>query len=207
MRYFTFKKVALAHKAAWQKLRFLRGKGYFLVGKRPRQATPTLMYDDVNLSLIPKDAQAVAGYVGGWWPTFSKLRAMFPRARRVSVAVNSREDADFLDIERGDATNSEAAAWFKRQRARGAKRPGFYTSVSNVAALVGVLKRSGISRPAYRLWTAHYTDKPHLCSPKCYVGMPTTADGTQYTNHALGRSLDASVVTPAFFNEQTGGDV
>lgn len=206
MRYFTFKKVALAHKAAWQRLRFLAGKGYFLVGKRPSPApVPTVMYDDINLSLIPKDAQAVAGYVGGQWPTFSRLRAMFPGAKkRVSIAVSASEDADILDIENGDATNAEAAAWFKRQQARGAKRPGFYTSVSNVAALIATLTKAGIARAAYVLWTAHYTDSPHLCGPKCYPSMPTTAEATQYTSHALGRSLDASVVTPAFFNGSGG---
>ena len=182
-------------KRPWQKLRFTRGKGYWLFGKPP---VPTVMYDDVDLTLIPKDAQAVAGYVGGRWPTFSKLRALFPGARKfVSIAVNASEDADILDIENGDATNVQAAVWFKRQTAR---RPGFYTSVSNVAALVDTLSRAGIPRSAYRLWTAHYTDTPHLCSSTCYRGMPTTADATQYTDHALGRNLDASVVSPAFFS-------
>lgn len=199
MRYFTFRKAALAHKLRGQVLRFTGGKGYWLFGKPKPAPTPSVMYDDVNLALIPKGAQAVAGYVGGRWPTFSKLRAMFPGARkRVSVAINASEDADILDIENGDATNDQAAAWFKRQHTP-ANRPGFYTSVSNVAALAKVLSRAGIPRAAYKLWTAHYTDTPHLCGPKCYAGMPTTADATQYTDHALGRSLDASVVTPAFF--------
>lgn len=197
MRYFTFRKAALARRLRGQVLRFTRGKGYWLFGKPKPPAAPTTMYDDVNLSLIPKDAQAVAGYVGGRWPTFSKLRAAFPRAKKyVSVAVNASEDADILDVESGDATNAQAAAWFHRQKA---KRPGFYTSVSNVAALQSELARAGISRGAYKLWTAHYIDVSHLCNPKCYRGMPTTADATQYTDHALGRSLDASVTTPAFF--------
>ena len=200
MRYFTFKKVALAHKAAWQSLRFLAGKGYFLAGKRPKPSpAPTVMFDDIDLSLIPKDAPAVAGYVGGRWPTFSRLRSMFPSAKRVSIAVSASEDADILDIEAGDATNAEAASWFIRQRKQGAKRPGFYTSVSNVPALMGVLARAGVGRGDFRLWTAHYTGVPHLCSSRCYYGMPTTADATQYTDHALGRSLDESQVGPSFF--------
>lgn len=199
MRFFTFQKVALAHRLKGQVLRFTKGKGYWLFGKPTPAPTPTVMYDDVDLSLIPKDAQAVAGYVGGNWPTFAKLKMWFPGARqRISVAVNASEDADILDIENGDATNDQAVAWFRRQHTP-ANRPGFYTSVSNVAALTNILGRAGIQRSAYRLWTAHYTDKPHLCSSSCYAGMPTTADATQYTSHALGRSLDASVVTPAFF--------
>jgi len=204
MRYYTFRKIAFAHKAAWQKLKFKAGKGYWLFGRKPKSpAPPTVMYDDVNLALIPKDAQAVAGYVGGHWPTFSRLRAMFPGARkRVSIAVSASEDADILDVESGDATNDQAAAWFKRQHIQRtpASHPGFYTSVSNVAALTDTLSQAGIPRSSYKLWTAHYTDVAHLCSSKCYRGMPTTADATQYTDHALGRSLDASVVTPAFFS-------
>lgn len=197
--YYTFKKVALAHKAAWQKLKFLAGKGYFLVGKRPQPKPPTVMYDDTNLALIPKDAPAVAGYVGGRWPTFAKLKGMFSKARRVSIAVSTDEDADVLDIENGDATNTQASAWIARQRKRGVKRPGLYTSVSNVGPLLGVLARSGIARSDVKLWTAHYTNVSHLCSPRCYTGMPTTADATQYTDHALGRSLDESQVAPSFF--------
>lgn len=202
MKFFTFKKVALAAKQSWQKLRFTAGKGYWLFGKRPASKDPTLMYDDIDLSLIPGDAQAVAGYVGGRWPTFSRLKAMFAGAqKRVSIAVSADEDADYLDVENGDATNADAVLWFKRQRGRGAKRPGFYTSVSNVSALLGVLQRAGVSRADCRLWTAHYTGVAHLCSPKCWLGMPVKADGTQYTSHALGRSLDASVTTPAFYGD------
>lgn len=202
MRFFTFKKVALAHKAAWQKLRFRAGKGYFLVGKRPGSiSAPTVMYDDVDLSLIPKDAQTVAGYVGGRWPTFGKLRAAFPGAKRcISIAVSASEDADVLDVENGDATNAQAASWFVRQKKRGASKPGFYTSVSNVGPLLAALGRAGIRRSEVVIWSAHYTGISHLCSPKCYPGMPTTADATQYTDHALGRSLDASRVAPSFYS-------
>lgn len=201
MRYFTFRKAALTHKLRGQVLRFTRGKGYWLFGKVSPAPSPTVMYDDINLSLIPKDAQAVAGYVGGRWPTFGRLRAAFPGAkRRISIAVSVGEDADILDIENGDATNAQAASWFVRQRKRGARKPGFYTSVSNVGPLLAVLKRAGIGRPEVVIWSAHYTDVSHLCGPKCYPGMPTLADATQYTDHALGRSLDASRVAPSFYS-------
>jgi hypothetical protein len=91
-----------------------------------------------------------------------------------------------------------AARWVKRQQARGVKHPVVYTSVSNVPALLGALAKDGIKRLDIRLWTAHYTGRPHLCGPQCGFGMSTTADATQYTNHALGRTLDASLCRDGF---------
>lgn len=158
------------------------------------------MFDAVNITAIPKDAYAVAGYVNGHWPTFAQLETAFPQAKRLSIAVTAEADADCLDIEPGDATNALAPAWFRRQKARGVALPVFYTSLSNVKALVGVLAAAGIKRDQYRLWTAHYTFTAHLCSASCGYGMPTYADATQYTDKALGRSLDASFLSTGFFS-------
>lgn len=197
MRYFTFKSAALAAKKSWQKLRFTAGQGYWLFGKPPAQ--PITMFDSVDVSQIPATAKAVAGYVSGRWPTYPALVKDFPHAHRLSIAVNAREDADCLDVESGDAVNSQAAAWVKRQIARGVKRPVVYTSVSNAPALLAALKQAGIKRPQIRLWTAHYTFKEHRCTSKCWPGFTGTADATQYHDHALGKNLDASLCSPTFF--------
>lgn len=157
------------------------------------------MYDSVDLSQIPKDAAAVAGYVGGRWPTYSKLAAEFPHAKRLSIAVTAEEDADVLDVEKGDALISQAPRWVKRQLARGIKRPVIYCAVSDAKALLVALKAEGISRSQVRLWTAHYTFKPHRCTKACGFGMPTTADATQFTDRALAKNLDASLVADTFF--------
>lgn len=156
---------------------------------------PFFMYDSVNLRAIPKAAVAVAGYVGGNWATYFAIPEFFPKARRTSIAVNASEDADFLDIERGDATIEEAPAWFKRQRARGKRRPGFYISVSNARALMQTLKAAGIRRWQYRLWTAHYTGRPHRCSPLCRFGFWTRADATQWSTTS---GYDVSLCAPDF---------
>lgn len=161
--------------------------------------TRVVMYDSTDLSQIPRTARAVAGYVGGRWPTYAKLPARFPKAKHVSVAIAANEDARVLDIERLDATNAQAPGWVRRQRARGVAKPTLYTSVSNVAALLAVLKAAGIQRSSVLIWSAHYTGRPHLCGPKCGFGMATTADATQYTDKAYGRRLDASLCTKAFF--------
>jgi hypothetical protein len=155
------------------------------------------MYDSTDLSQIPSNAQAVAGYVGGAWPNYNEDVKKWPKAHHLSIAVNSGEDADILDIENGDATVADAPAWFVRQIKRGVKLPGFYTSLSNVDALVAELERHNIQRHQYRLWSAHYTGRPHLCGPS--EGISTVADGTQYYDKALSKNLDVSLLDDDFF--------
>jgi hypothetical protein len=157
------------------------------------------MYDDITLSLIPKNAEAVAGYVNGRWATYPAVVKGWPDAHHLSVAVSSVADADCLDVEKGDAPNSVAADWVKRQVARGLEKPVIYTSVSNVRPLLGLLANSGIKRSDVRIWSAHYTFREHLCGPGCGFGMPTTADATQWTDRAGGKSLDQSVCSDGFF--------
>lgn len=161
---------------------------------------PITMFDSINVTQIPLSAAAVAGYVGGNWPTFSKLAALFPHAHRLSIAVNAGEDADCLDVENGDATPEQAPDWVKRQLARGVKRPCIYCSISVAPTVLDLLAKAGIQRNAIRLWTAHYTYKPHRCSfPLCGYNCGGEADATQWSDKALGRDLDASVCVPDFF--------
>lgn len=160
---------------------------------------PVTMYDDISVSAIPANAEAVAGYVGGKWPTYPELVKRFPKAHKLSIAVTSTEDAECLDVEPGDASNIQAPAWVKRQQARGVKKPVVYTSVSNAPALIATLAKAGVKRTDIRLWTAHYTGRPHLCSSACGFGFKFTADATQYDDHAFGRSLDVSLCSDAFF--------
>jgi hypothetical protein len=160
----------------------------------------TTMFDSIHVSAIPKNAEAVAGYVGGAWPTYAELVATFPlKVHKLSIAVASRYDAECGDFEQGDMPNKLAPVWVKRQIARGVKQPVVYTSVSNAHGLLATLKAAGIDRKDIRLWTAHYTGKPHLCGAVCGFGMDTKADATQYTNNALGRTLDASLCSKTFF--------
>jgi hypothetical protein len=69
-----------------------------------------------------------------------------------------------------------------------------------VAALDGV----GLKRADVRLWSAHYIGA-HICSPRCWGPLGNTAwgsisaDGTQFTDTADGRSLDESELNGDFF--------
>lgn len=162
--------------------------------------TQMFMYDDVNASLIPRDAFAVAGYVDGAFANTAEMRKLFPHAHLLTIAVFASDDAQCLDVEPGDATNAQVYEWFKRQLARGVYRPVVYTSGSNAAAMQATMKANGFPRSSYRMWTAHYTLVPHRCSPsRCGFGLDE-ADATQFTSTALGRSLDESLLAADFFD-------
>jgi hypothetical protein len=158
------------------------------------------MYDTIEPGLIPKTAKAVAGYVGGSWPTYHLLAGMFPAAHHLSIAVQADEDAEALDIERLDATPAEVPGWARRQHARGIKRPVLYASASLMPTVIAACRAARITRGSVRLWSAHYTKQAHICGPAAcaYPDVPA-CDGTQFTDTALGRNLDESLLRGDFF--------
>jgi hypothetical protein len=153
-------------------------------------------YDDVDLSLIPADAEAVAAYVGGSWPDYSKAVADFPKARHKSIAVNVDEDADILDIESGDAVPADAPVWYKRQKARGLALPGFYSDASEMPSVVAELDAAGIEASEYVLWVAHLSD-----AAPAYP-FEQNAKAVQWTFTALGRNLDQSACVEEFWSAE-----
>lgn len=162
-----------------------------------------VMYDALSLSRIQAalaagiKLDAAAGYVGGAWPSYASIEEAGLGIPVLSIAVNSGEDGDCLDVESGDATNDVAAAWFNRQRLRKSNFIAFYTSVSNANSLVATLSQAGIPRSAYWLWTAHYGIGSHGCSTTCYKGNTAIADATQWWDNATG-PCDESVLTAPF---------
>lgn len=157
------------------------------------------MLDSISVSQLQPGYPAYAGYVNGNWATFNSLKARFPQAHLLSIAVNTSADADCLDVEQFDATIQDIAAgvWYGRQVARGITRPCFYMSASSLAQAQHYLQN--IPRDSYRLWSAHYTESPHICGPRsCGYGM-YDVDGTQYTSTYKGFDLDASVLNNNFF--------
>lgn len=155
-----------------------------------------VMYDSTTVSAIPANATAVAGYVDGDWPTFKQLGRF--RANRLSIAVHPDANASCLDIENGDATPQEAAGWVQRQRARGVQRPVVYASRDTLPQVIDLLHHAGVERRQYRIWSAHYTHEPHICSPTS-CGASFVADATQWTDRALSRNLDESLLSDSFF--------
>jgi hypothetical protein len=153
------------------------------------------MYDAIDVDAIPAGAAAVAGYVGGQWPTYEALLKRFPKAHHVSIAINPLEDAHVLDIERGDANPADAPPWVHRQHVRGLKRPGLYCSLSGMQGVVDMLEEHGVKRENVLLWCAHYTGHAHICGPACGDGLKVVVDATQYADTG---KVDESLATPPF---------
>jgi hypothetical protein len=159
-----------------------------------------VMFDAVDVDQIPADAKAVGCYVGPSTVTCPEVSRKFPNARKVRItqAGITSTPADCVDVEPGDATNETGTTWVKGQLSAGVKRPIVYTSASNVNALLHTLQAAGVSRSQVRVWSAHYDQGEHICSPS--VCRFPESDATQWTNHALGRDLDQSLCFGRFFS-------
>jgi hypothetical protein len=185
--------VAVAHQIA--QLTRLE-KGLEAINRRRRKATVAThkpqfsMFDSVDLSQIPPGAGAVAGYVGGKWPTYNEVVKRFPNAKHLSIAINATEDAECLDVETGDATPAEVPAWVHRQQSRGVKRPVLYANFSTMPQVLAALASAGIDRHLdVRLWVAEYTYTAHI---------PLGYDACQWTDRSGGRNLDQSLCLGTF---------
>jgi hypothetical protein len=152
------------------------------------------MFDSINVADIPSTGMdAVAGYVGGNWPTFAALVKRFPHLPALSIAVNSSENARFLDVENGDATPADVPGWLDRQaRLEPTETHGIYCPASSIAAV-----RAAAGNRRYLLWSAHYGAGEHICGPgACQY---PKADATQFDDHgAHGEHIDRTVMSPAF---------
>lgn len=159
-----------------------------------------IFFDDTDVDLLPVGFDAYAGYADGIYANIAQIKARFPKAFILTIAVKSADIADVLDVETGDAQNSDAVAWFKRALAAGITKPCFYTSASNVNALVSTLSQAGISRTAFRIWSAHYGQGNHICGPATCKLTDTPCDATQFTNKANNKNLDESAALESFFS-------
>jgi hypothetical protein len=156
------------------------------------------IYDDVNVDLIPADAEVVAAYAGGIYENLGQARQKFPKAIVISIAISASEEAEVLDIENGDATVDQAPGWVKWQHSRGISLPILYRSVNGIDELVSKMTAAGIPRNEYWIWSAHYGIGSHVCGPNTCKLTKYGCDATQFTDHAHNESLDESVTTPEF---------
>jgi hypothetical protein len=158
------------------------------------------MLDSINVGDLPAGADAYLGYADGRWATAAELRAKFPHARHLILAVFPADDAEGLDVENGDATIPEVYDWFTRQRKRGVDRPVLYISAASAASLIATMEANGFRRSSWRLLSAHYGAGKHICGPSG-CGYPQ-ADGTQWRDSAPGlhgSRVDESLLAPSFF--------
>ena len=157
-----------------------------------------VMFDSVTLSEIPEDAPAVGAYSGGLYHTLPEAERMFPHAHILSIAISAAEHARCLDIENGDATPYQFPTWLHEEI--GAKeKPMGYGSVSAWPEIRSLAEAHGHKRTDFLVFTAHYTNEPHICGPHTCGELPWDADLTQWTSAALGRNLDESRLSPVIF--------
>jgi hypothetical protein len=150
-----------------------------------------VMFDSVDITHLPGDAEIVAGYVDGEWPTFDQLKAKFPRARRVSIAVSAQREADVLDVEKGDATPQDVPGWVTRMRDLD-RVPIVYTSRVNIGLVDSACNADHVAPPFY--WVADWTGGAHLVSGSVATQW---ADGSaKYPG--LAKFCDTSSVSPNF---------
>lgn len=160
-----------------------------------RPAEPFTMYDAVTIANIPAGARAVAGYIDGLYVTVPALRKRFRRPlrlRRVKIATiavaANRFDADFLDVERYDATPEQAPQWVLVKLKRGDYKPGIYANRATMPRVWALLAAAGISRNQVRLWVADWTGEPHI---------PTGYDACQWDGGPTAR-YDTSLCAAGF---------
>ena len=149
------------------------------------------MWDTITLSTVPANPFALAGYTSGSWPTYLLLRKAYPNAHTISIAVNSRNHADCLDDEPGDATPAQAGPWAVADIAAGFAKPCVYSDLSNMPSVQASL--AAALGPTWRsrvfLWLAWYRYTP---------GLVAGYDAVQWTDRAHNLNLDESTVTLDF---------
>lgn len=149
-----------------------------------------VMYDSIDLDQIPADAQAVAGYVNGSWPTYNEVVKRWPKAHHISISLDPMFTADILDIENGAATPGEFPDWFSRMVKLGRWRPGTYSTLSNLTVVRSLMAQARLPLQGMRQWAADWTYVPHI---------PEGCGACQWTNKALQRNLDESLCDVSFF--------
>ncbi|MCT9007095.1 hypothetical protein [Streptomyces rhizosphaerihabitans] len=140
-----------------------------------------IMYDAVTPSNIPATATMVAGYTDGRYANMSQLKARFPHATVVSIAVHHTTAAQVLDVERGDATPPEAVLWCTHTMASTSnKELTVYCNSSTWPQVRAAFRAARVTEPNY--WIAQYDNKPHI---------PDSAVAKQY---ASNKGFDTSAV-------------
>lgn len=163
------------------------------------------MLDAADSRLLLPGWAAYASYVDGGigdQPNSARVRAAFPSAHHLSIALNADHDADCLDVEPHAASPADVQRWVTRQHVRSTVRPCVYASVALMREeIIPLIAPGALVGWNPRLWTAHYGQGKHICGPRTCGELPTDADGTQWTSTFLGNGgeIDASLLADDFF--------
>lgn len=113
------------------------------------------MYDGITPGALPAGADLYAAYDDGHWPDAAAVAALHGGVPVVRITTNPADDeGDVLDVEKGDATPTDAPQWCERRRAAGAT-PAVYANASTVPAVAAAFTRQGVAMPQW--WVADWT--------------------------------------------------
>lgn len=115
-----------------------------------------IMYDSVDSMGIPADAEMVAGYIDGEWPSYGAIVNRFPTAIHVSIATNPAHAAQVMDAETGNGTVPEWVQWIVNRRTAGGD-PTVFCIVSVQQELIAALDAQHIPHPWWWIsnWSIH----------------------------------------------------
>jgi hypothetical protein len=167
------------------------------------------MADSTSAADLPEGCDAYAGYVDGQWPSYESIcRRFYPRAHCISITVLGG-NARFADVERGDLTVMDGAAWLVDRIPRfagglwsphfGARRyispqwrPGLYVPESSLTELLSALSAiaPALHRSAYCIWAARWTNDPPTT-------LPDNVDALQWHSESSA-NYDLSLCGPRF---------
>jgi hypothetical protein len=156
-------------------------------------------YDSIDADNLPDGGDAYLAYVDGIYENWNAVKARFPKAYLIGVAVFPAGKALMADDEPGDFTNAQVAAWFPDD-AKTYARPILYTDASNMDALVAEMQATGDNRSAYRCFSAHYgwSGGAHICGPGSCNACQTQCDATQWASNDF---YDTSQLSDNFFGD------
>lgn len=141
-----------------------------------------LMYDSTDVAAIPAAARMVAGYIDGRYVTVPQLLARFPNAQVVRITVTGIAGAHVADVENGDLTPEQGAAWAAAE-VRAHRKPSIYCNASTWPAVRAALAQQLAGGSVY-FWIADYDNDPTI---------PAGAIAKQYSTN-VAANLDTSNV-------------
>lgn len=117
------------------------------------------MYDSITPGNIPGSATMVAGYADGLYANIPAMKARFPHATVVSIAVKWTTRAQVLDVEAGDATPTQAVQWCTQTMADTSNHLlTVYCNTSEWPHVRAAFQNAGVTEPNY--WVAQYDNDP-----------------------------------------------
>jgi len=120
-----------------------------------------IMYDSITPGNIPSSATMVAGYADGLYANIPAMKARFPHATVVSIAVRWTTRAQVLDVESGDATPTQAVQWCTQTMADKSNHElTVYCNTSEWPHVRAAFQNAGVTEPNY--WVAQYDNNPAI---------------------------------------------